>query len=104
MEVYRRRVESAPENELFRFSLAKALYDAGEYQESVAHFEKALARKPDWMLVAILLGKTWLKLGDRERAIHFLRMGQTLAREQNHEGPLEEVTALLEDLHRRPVE
>lgn len=97
-ETLRDRVRQFPENELFRFSLGKSLFDAGEYPEAIQHLEIALKHKPDWMLVAILIGRAWKELGDLAKARLYLEMGQKLAREQNHEGPLEETTQLLQNL------
>jgi len=94
-----KRVEQSPGNELFRFSLAKALFDKALYTEAIQHFEIALEKKPDWMLVAILLGKSWLQLHQREKAKQYFELGQKLARDQKHDGPLEETTALLEQLN-----
>ncbi len=98
LDLMRGRLAQSPENELFRFSLGKALYDRGETAEAVSHFEVALTHKPDWMLVAILLGKCWRQLGDFVKARQYLELGRKLAHEQQHDGPLEEATALLSEL------
>jgi tetratricopeptide (TPR) repeat protein len=98
LEPLRKRVEEFPQNELFRFSLGKALFDAGDFVGAIEQFEVALARKPDWMVVAILLGRSWQSRGDLKKAREYLELGQRLAREQNHEGPLEETTELLKHL------
>jgi uncharacterized protein HemY len=97
-EASRKRVEQFPENELFRFSLGKALFDAGNYQEAIQHFEIAFHKKSDWMAIAILLGRAYKSIGDMEKARAYLETGQKLAREQNHEGPWEETKALLAEL------
>ena len=98
LEPLRKRVEQFPQNELFRFSLGKALFDARDYRGAIEQFEIALAKKSDWMAVAILLGKAWLESGELTKARHYLELGQRLAREQNHEGPLEETTAILAEI------
>jgi uncharacterized protein HemY len=97
-ESLKKRVEQFPDNELFRFSLGKAFFDTGSYQEAIEHFDIALKKKPDWMVVAILIGKSWLQLQDRQKARQYIQLGQKLAREQDHEGPLEETTALLSQI------
>ena len=81
-----------------RFSLAKALFDAGRFADSLPHLQKALEKKPDWMVVQILIGKAHLSLGDRESARQAFLRGRQLAVEQHHEGPEAELEALLADL------
>jgi tetratricopeptide (TPR) repeat protein len=98
IEILRERVTQNPSNELFRFSLGKELFDAGRYDEAIKEFDVALQQKPDWMVVAILLGRCWREQKDLTKARHYLELAQKLAREQNHEGPLEETTALLAEL------
>ena len=94
----RQMVAQFPENELARFSLGKALFDRGEFAEAREHLTLALARKPDWMAVQILVGKCDLELGDREAARTAFERARDLAETQHHEGPLAEVESLLADL------
>ncbi len=94
----RRMVELHPENELARFSLGKALFDAGETTAAREQFAVALARKPDWMVVQILLGKCDLALGDRISARAAFQRALQLAIEQRHEGPQAEMEELLREL------
>jgi uncharacterized protein HemY len=96
--VLEKRVKEFPDNELFRFSLGKAYFDSDMNSEAIQHLEIALQKKSDWMVVAILLGKAWLRLDDKTKAKQYFQLGQKLALEQNHEGPLEETTALLSSL------
>jgi Flp pilus assembly protein TadD len=94
----RQMVAQFPENELARFSLGKTLFDRGEFAEAREHLSRALARKPDWMAVQILVGKCELELGDRAAARTAFERARDLAEAQHHEGPLAEVEALLADL------
>lgn len=87
-----------PENELARFSLGRALFELGEFAEACGHLSAALARKPDWMAVQILVGKCQLELGDPSAARTSFEKARQLAIAQHHEGPLAEVEALLDDL------
>jgi len=91
-------VAAQPGNDLARFSLAKALFDAGRFADSLPHLQKALEKKPDWMVVQILIGKAHLSLGDREAAIGAFERARNLAVAQHHEGPLAEMESLLADL------
>ena len=94
----RQMVAQHPNNELARFSLGKALFDRAEFIEAREHFAVALARKPDWMAVQILLGKCDLSLGNRDAARTSFERARDLAVAQHHEGPLAEMEQLLSDL------
>ena len=98
MARYEKMVEQFPENELARFSLGKAYFDAGEIGPAKAQFEAALAGKPDWMVVQILIGKCELALGNRPAARDAFERARRLAIEQHHEGPQAEMEELLRDL------
>ncbi len=95
---HRRMVELHPDNELARFSLGKALFDAGQFAEARGQFQAALARKPDWMVVQILVGKCALALGDKATARTAFERARQLAIEQHHEGPQAEMDDLLAEL------
>lgn len=91
-------VAQFPENELARFSLGKAWFDAGDFPRALEQFAPALARKPDWMVVHILTGKCHLSLGDKNAARQSFVRARQLAIDQHHEGPLAEMDTLLQDL------
>jgi len=98
LERHRQMVERFPENELGRFSLGKALFDQGRHHEAEEHLKVALRKKPDWMVVQILIGKCALELGRRAEAIAAFERARDLAVSQHHEGPLAEMEDLLADL------
>ena len=91
-------VARQPNNELFRFSLAQALTAEGKPAEAVVHFEFCAAKKADWMMPCILLGKLLLQLGRRAAARRHLEQALALAIAQQHEAPERELRALLADL------
>jgi predicted Zn-dependent protease len=84
-----------PGNEMFRFSLAQALVAENRAAEAVPHYEFCVAKKADWMMARILLGKLLLQLGQREEAKPHLEDALRLAGEQHHEDPERELRALL---------
>lgn len=98
IERWERAVSAQPGNDLARFSLAKALFDAGRHAEAKGHFETALSRKPDWMVVQILLGRCHLALGDTASARGAFQKGLDLAIAQHHEGPQAELEQLLSEI------
>ena len=95
---YQKLIEQHPNNELARFSLGKAYYDQGEIAAAREQFQFALARKPDWMVVQILVGKCELALGHRAEAKAAFERARELAIEQKHEGPQAEMEELLRQL------
>ena len=94
----RQMVAQHPQNELARYSLGRALFDRGEFMEAKLHLQLALEKKPDWMVVQILLGTCDLELGDRAAAMTAFQRARDLAIAQHHEGPLAEMEALLSEL------
>jgi Flp pilus assembly protein TadD len=89
-----------PHHDLARFSLGKALFDAGRFADALGHLDQALAKKPDWMVVQILIGKCHQSLGDVEAARAAFEKAMQLAIDQHHDGPQMELEQLLEDLGR----
>ena len=94
---FQKLLEQYPNNELARFSLGKAYFNADEFAPAREQFELALARKPDWMVVQILIGKCELALGNRPAAKAAFERARQLAIEQHHDGPVEEMNQLLAD-------
>lgn len=92
------KVRDNPENALFRFSLAKALYDLDRVEEAQEHFKTCLSQRKDWMVVAILLGRCAMQLGEIETAKRHLHHALGLAIAQKHEDPEREVRELLAGL------
>lgn len=91
-------VARQPENELFRFSLAQALVADGRGEEALPHFAACVAKKADWMMARILMGKLLVQLGRRVEARPLLEAALRLAVEQHHEDPERELRAMLAEL------
>jgi len=98
VEMWRQQVEDDPENELARFSFAQALYAEKRWEEALAQYGEALARKPDWMVVVIQRGQCLIRLGRIAEAKAALEAGRALAVAQGHQGPQEEIDQILEEL------
>lgn len=96
---HQKMVDQFPQNELARFSLGKALYDAQQFASAKEHFIVALAKKPDWMVVQILIGKCELALGDKAAAKTAFQRALQLAIDQHHEGPQMEMEQALAELN-----
>lgn len=86
-----------PENELFHFSLAQALVAEHRLRDAVEHYKFCVAKKADWMMPRILLGKLYLELGQKPEARLQLQDALKLAVEQAHEEPERELRQLLSE-------
>ena len=89
-----RILEQAPENHLARFSLANALFDAGRPGEAEQEYRRCLAGQPDWMAVAISLGRCLVMSGRLPEAREVLASAREMAIRQGHTSPLEEIADL----------
>jgi Flp pilus assembly protein TadD len=84
-----------PDNDLSRYNLAQAYCDAGDFSSAIEHLRALADKKPDWMVVHILLGKCLLNTGQRDEAREILRHAHQLAVTQHHDGPREELEEML---------
>lgn len=87
--------EKFPANDLARFNLAQALFDADAFSQAAEHLRALAAKKNDWMVVHILLGKCLLAQGQRDEGQRILQHAHQLAVAQRHDGPREELEDLL---------
>jgi predicted Zn-dependent protease len=92
------KVAEKPENELFRFSLGKALLDAGRWEEAEAQLEQAINRRSDWMVVAMLLARCAEHRKDFIAARRRWEQALGLAVTQHHEDPEREIRTALQRL------
>lgn len=97
-EHFQALVDRQPDNELFRFSLAQALVAERRAAEACRHYELCAAKRADWMMPRILLGKLLLQLGRPDEAKPLLEAALQLAIAQNHDDPERELRGLLADL------
>lgn len=96
-EIFLPKVQSRPDNMLFRFSLGQALYEEGQTAAAIPHLLKCAESRADWMLPRILLGKAYLQQGQPADAKPILETALALAIEQHHEDPAAELKSILED-------
>jgi predicted Zn-dependent protease len=91
-------LEEDPDNELIRFSYAKALYDEKKWALAVPHFTKLVEADPEYALAWAFLARAAFEAGDRERARKACQDGYPIAKKQCHEIPLDEIESVLRDL------
>ena len=87
-----------PDNDLSRFNLSQAYFDADNYANAIEHLRALCAKKPDWMVVHIQLGKALLAVGDAPSAKPVLEHALQLAVAQHHNTTREELEELLKTL------
>ncbi len=87
-----------PDNDLSRFNLSQAYFDATDYANAIEHLRALCAKKPDWMVVHIQLGKSLLAVGETQSARPILEHALQLAIAQHHDTPREELEELLKTL------
>ncbi|HUJ11261.1 MAG TPA: CDC27 family protein [Verrucomicrobiae bacterium] len=90
--------EKFPDNDLSRFNLAQAYFDAGDFAHAAEHLRALCAKKREWMVVHILLGKCLLATGNATEAKPILEHALQLAIAQHHDTPREELEDLLKTL------
>lgn len=98
LDRFRELVERHPDNELYRFSLGKAHFDAGDFEAAIEHLERALAKRSDWMIPCTLVGRCAIELGQMEKARSFLARALVLAVAGGHEDARREVIQLMESI------
>jgi predicted Zn-dependent protease len=87
-----------PDSDLSRFNLAQAYFDANDYTNAIEHLRVLCAKKPDWMVVHIQLGKSLHAVGEAQSAKPILEHALQLAITQHHDSPREELMELLKTL------
>lgn len=97
VDQFLRMVAAQPTNELFRFSLAQALLAEGRGTEARPHFEYCITKKSDWMMPRIILGKWLVQNGSKEEGRPLLEQALSLAIEQHHDDPAQELRTLLRE-------
>src|SRR5262245_52745908 len=95
---FRKMANDDPTNELAHFSLGRALADAGEHEEAVDSYRRAIERNPNISKVYHLLATSLLKLNEREAAVTALTAGVKVADARGDQMPRREMAALLAEL------
>ena len=89
-------LEQTPSNHLARFALGNAYTDAGRLAEAEEQFRLCLQSQPDWMAVAISLGRCLVQRQAFDEARRVLAAARDMAVKQGHSSPLEEIAELEE--------
>ncbi len=98
IERFKTMTEADPNNELGHFSLGRAYMDAGLFQESVPSLERVLALNPKFSKAYALLGKAYVAIHHKERAVETLTRGYAVAHERGDLLPRNEMAQMLKEL------
>jgi predicted Zn-dependent protease len=91
-------VAKHPDSELARFSLGSVLFEADRFAEAEPHFKRALELKDDWVMAYVLRARCLLRMGQADQARPLLERGRSHSIAQHHQGPVDEIDALLAEL------
>ena len=91
-------LDDEPDNELIRFSYAKALLDAQQFSEAVPEFRRLVQDNADYALAWAFLARSSLLAGDLPGARLACEQGMPVAKRQRHEIPESEIQAVLDEL------
>ena len=84
-------LQKFPDNDLARYSLAQAYFNAGGLRKRYRHLRPLCAKKNYWMVVHILLDKSLIAPDRGAEAKQILEHAHELAIAQHHDGPREEL-------------
>ena len=91
-------LDDEPDNELVRFSYAKALMDARRWHEAAAQFEALVNQDPNYAIAWAHMARCFLNAGDKVKARATCERGWPSVRKLNHELPIEELEAIEAEL------
>ena len=60
--------------------LGQAYYEGNQLNSACAEFEECLKAKPDWMMAALFLGKSYLEDENKEKAQEYLELALVLGK------------------------
>ena len=92
-------LKEEPENELVRFSYAKALMDEKRWGDAALEFSALTHHEPDYAIAWAFLARCLLRAGDRSGAQRACDLGMPAAQKLGHEVPIEELEAVLDELN-----
>jgi len=95
---FRKMATDDPENELGHYRLGQLLQEAGQHEEAVQSYRRALEISPQFSKVYQLLATSLLQLKQRDQAVSTLRQGYAVAEERGDNMPRDEMGRMLTQL------
>ena len=92
--------QADPDNEMAHFSLAKALFEAGRFDEAAASFVRCTELAPQMSKAFQMASECYLKSGNKDLAAQLATRGYTIAAERGDLMPKNAMADLLRSLGR----
>ena len=97
IQQFKQMAEADPENDLGHFSLGKAYFDNGQFEEAIAPLTRVIELRPTTSKAYQLLGDSLGKTDNKDRAVETLTQGVAVADKQGDHMPLNAMVQLLKD-------
>lgn len=94
----RQMIERFPDSEVPRYSLATALRGEGDTEGAIEAFDGAIRCRADFMMAWVGKAELLVELERWDEAVACCEQAIELAKAQNHQGPLIDCEALLEEI------
>ena len=98
MQQIRALLAEDPADPFLRYGLAMEYVSQGDDATAAGHFRDLIAASPDYVPAYLMLGQTFVRLGDDDEAKEALRRGVAAAAKAGNEHAQGEMQALLESL------
>jgi Fe-S cluster biosynthesis and repair protein YggX/cytochrome c-type biogenesis protein CcmH/NrfG len=98
IEQFKKMASDDPSNELGHFSLGRAYFEAGRYDEAAESFERVIQLNSNLSRAYHLLASTLLKQGKRDAAVERLTQGVRIAHARGDMMPKNEMMKMLQEL------
>jgi Fe-S cluster biosynthesis and repair protein YggX len=92
--------QADPENEMAHFSLAKALFEAGRYEEAAQSYVRCTELAPQMSKAFQMAAESYMKIGKNDLAAQLAARGYTIAAERGDLMPKNAMADLLRSLGR----
>lgn len=98
MQQIRALLAEDPADPFLRYGLAMEYVSQGDDAAAAGHFRDLIAASPDYVPAYLMLGQTFVRLGDDDEAKDTLRRGVAAAAKTGNEHAQGEMQALLDSL------
>ncbi|MCF7750042.1 tetratricopeptide repeat protein [Bacillus subtilis subsp. subtilis] len=103
MIALQRMLDAGRDSALLRFSLGKALLDAGDPGQAATHLQRCVAQDPAYSAGWKLLGKAWLAADDADAAALAWRQGIAVAQRNGDKQAEKEMAVFKRRLDKVPA-
>ncbi|MCB9849264.1 MAG: Fe(2+)-trafficking protein [Phycisphaerales bacterium] len=102
IEQFKKMAEADPQNEMGHFSLGKAYFDDGQFDNAIASLTRTLELNPTYSKAYQLLGDAQAKAGNKDAALATLTKGFEVADERGDRMPRDAMAKTISELGGTP--